>query len=87
MQLSASHDGDVIYLDGKRSGLDEHLQFLLNSAYSINFVGLGFSGVVSLVPPRAANYLITSWRELLHSQTSSLEKIRVLIFKHLYINR
>lgn len=49
MQLSARHDGDVIYPNGKRNGLDEHLQFLLNSTFSINFVGLGFGAVVSLV--------------------------------------
>lgn len=65
MQLSARHDGDTIYPDGKRNGLDEHLEFLLNSTYSIKFVGfvgLGFCELVSLVPSRAVNYLITSWR-------------------------
>lgn len=70
MQLSASHDLNVIYPGGKRNELDEHLHFLLNSTYSVNFVGfvgLSFGGVVSLAPSRAANYLMTSWRELLHS--------------------
>lgn len=38
VQLSARHDGDIIYPEGKRNGLDEHLQFFLSSILLILWV-------------------------------------------------